>query len=85
MEPKFISVLTSSRLETVERYTYPHNKIIPNEALKPHPKYTRVVVSSPDAHLAQYQADRYSSGLMGARVHDTEQEAIEHLRERSGD
>jgi hypothetical protein len=82
----WISVLTTSPQATVESYLYNTARIavilpsVESPALTGRNRFV-LKVETEERWSAQYQADRLSSGLMGARVHDSLEEAVDHLEE----
>lgn len=95
MSTRYISVATRSDLKVIERYLYGASKVIFSTS-KQHDdegfaydngrtfailETTSQTSASNALILAQSQADRLSSGLHGAKVHTTRQEAEDWLRE----
>jgi hypothetical protein len=78
---RYITVLTS-RPDEINAYLYGHTTEI---ARMSDARHTAMILETTgstekDAEfLAQYQADRLSSGLHGAKVFDTRDQAVSHL------
>lgn len=89
---QFIAVRTA-RPDQVETYLYAHTKITARFDLEGDRTgfvLTTTVTDSENDHgraerdavwLAQYQADRLTSGMHGASVHPSARDAVRHLNE----
>jgi hypothetical protein len=73
----YIAVSGARTRRELIAYLYAHNKIV-NSTLEINGRHAAVIMC-PSADAAQYQADRYASGMIGATLHDTEQDARDRL------
>lgn len=78
-ESRYLTVLTKSP-ESVRSYLYGHSSVVTTGS-GPLGHVLLVKVSAADnvGYLANYQADRLSSGLHGARVHETLEDAEQRM------
>ncbi len=74
---RFVAIKGRSAQELIA-YKYDHNKIVRGPEI--YPSYVALVLECDNEFLAHYQADRYSSGMMGASLHETAEAGIEHIR-----
>ena len=80
--PKQFVTVAHTNLDRVgfRALTYDHNKIVK----EPEPAGYRgemAIVECADSYLANYQADRYSSAMIGAKVHNSLDAAETYIEE----
>lgn len=80
--PKQFVTVAHSDLNRVgfRALTYDHNKIV-QEPVPAGYRGEMAIVECGDSYRAQYQADRYSSGLIGAKVHNSLEAAEAYIEE----